>query len=260
MKLTLLTRRASAVTTSVLNEYQGKIEDTMSDLTERLRTVDEQLRLLLERKADSTIESEAERYSLRSEQESIQQCMSICTNVAAHIDLVRPGIVPTASTSNDRLMIATTDAASISVQRDTEHVLGRCKDDLSGLLSQLHDRLQDVAQRQLTLLPQRTAPEECDTEQHRLQEEIESIKQSLKICEEASQEAQPGRTNVFEDISMADDGHQVMVSTFGDLICARRVTAGARSLQWFGQMSDETLQQLSQNRSQVTFKQASKMK
>lgn len=232
----------------------------MSDLTERLRTVDEQLRVLLERKTDGTIDSETERYNLRSEQESIQQCMSICTNVAAHIDSVRPRIIPTAPTCDDRLMIATTDTASLSVQRDTEQVLGRCKDNLSGLLSQLHDRLQDVAQRQHTLLPQRTASEDYDTEQQRLQEEIESIKQSLKICEEASQEAQPDRTNVFEDISMADDGQQIMVSTFGDLICARKITAGSRSLQWFGQMSDETLQQMLQNRGQANSKRISKMR
>lgn len=246
IRLTKPTRRTSAVTTSVLNEYQGKIEDTMSDLTERLRTVDEQLHLLLEQKTASTNDSEVEQYNLRSEQESIQQCMSICTNVSAHIDSVRPGIVTTTSTYDDRLKIATMDAAMLSVQKDTEQVLGRCKDNLSGLLSQLQNRLEDIAQRQHTLFPQRTAYETCDTDEQSIQEEIESIKQSLKICEEASQEAQPNRTNVFEDISMADDGQQILISTFGDLICARKITAGSRSLQWFGQMSDETLQQMLQ--------------
>lgn len=59
--------------------------------------------------------------------------------------------------------------------------------------------------------------------------------------------ADQDRTNVFEDVSMADDGHQVIVSTIGDLISARRVTAGARSMQIMGQMSDDALQQLSQN-------------
>ena len=84
-------------------------------------------------------------------------------------------------------------------------------------------------------------------EQEKIQEEIDSIKQCLAICADASKRAEQDRINVFEDVSMADDGHQVIVSTLGDLIVARRVTAGARSMQLMGQMSDASLQQLSQN-------------
>jgi hypothetical protein len=46
---------------------------------------------------------------------------------------------------------------------------------------------------------------------------------------------------------MADDGHQLIISTMGDLISARRVTVGSRSIQWLGQMSDTSLQQLSKD-------------
>jgi hypothetical protein len=252
--LIFLTRRASAVTTSVLNEYQEKIEDTMSDLTEHLRTVDARLQTLLARRSDDMSEPEIEWHNLRSEQESIQQCMAICTDVAAHIDLVRPKIVQNISTHDDQQIITTITGAGVLAQKNTERLLGRCKDDLTSMLSELHDRLHDVAQRQHALSPQRTASVAHDIEQQTLQEEIESIKQSLTICTEASERAQPDRTNVFEDVSIADDGHQIMVSTIGDLICARKITAGSRSLQWFGQMSDESLQQLSQSRGQAIFK------
>ena len=44
-------------------------------------------------------------------------------------------------------------------------------------------------------------------------------------------------------------GNQIIVSTLGDLISARVITAGAGSTQWLGHMSDAPLQQLSQNRS-----------
>ena len=247
--------RASAVTTGVLNEYQEKIEDTMSDLTEHLRTVNDRLQILLAERSDNTSESETEWQDLHSEQESIQQCMSICTDVAAHIDSVRPKIIPKASSHDDRLVITDITGVGALVQRDTEQLLGRCKDDLANMLSQLHDRLHDVAERQQNLSHQRMSSAENNTEQKRLQEEVESIKQSLEICAEASQKAQPDRTNVFEDISMADDGHQIIVSTLGDLISARKISAGARSLQWFGQMSDESLQQLSRNKGQSGFKQ-----
>jgi predicted nucleic acid-binding Zn-ribbon protein len=241
----------------VLNEYQEKIEDTMSDLTEHLRRVDDRLQTLLAQRINDTEESEAEWQNLRSEQESIQQCMSICTDVAAHIDSVRPRIVPRMSSHGDRLVIATAAGPGASAQKDTDRLLVRCKDDLTSMLSQMRDRLHDVTQRQETSSQQHTISADEANEQEKLQEELESIKQSLKICEEASQKAQPDRTNVFEDITMADDGHQIIVSTFGDLISARKVTAGSRSLQLFGQMSDESLQELSQKGGQASFRRSS---
>ena len=41
----------------------------------------------------------------------------------------------------------------------------------------------------------------------------------------------PSRTNVFEDVSAAQDAHQVIAATFGDLISAKRVTAGVGATQ-----------------------------
>jgi hypothetical protein len=90
------------------------------------------------------------------------------------------------------------------------------------------------------------------TEQERIQEEIDSIKQCLAICAEASVRAGQDRTNIFEDVSMADDGQQAIVLTIGDLISAKRITAGARSMQLMGQMSDESLQHFSRDRHHVT--------
>jgi hypothetical protein len=55
------------------------------------------------------------------------------------------------------------------------------------------------------------------------------------------------RTNVSEDVSAAQDAHQVIVSP-GTLISATRVTAGIEGRQWLGQMSDGTLQRLSYDR------------
>jgi hypothetical protein len=90
--------------------------------------------------------------------------------------------------------------------------------------------------------------------QERIQEEIDSIKQCLAICAEASVQAGQDRTNIFEDVSMTDDGRQAIVSTIGDLISAKRITAGARSMQLMGQMSDESLQHFSGDRHHATEK------
>ncbi|KAH7357319.1 hypothetical protein BKA66DRAFT_428130 [Pyrenochaeta sp. MPI-SDFR-AT-0127] len=250
--------RTSAVTNSVLNEYQNKIEETMSDLTEHLLRVEKRLQGLGLQNSDSENEDEIEWRNLQSELESIQQCMDICTDVAAHIDSARPKVVQNIpALSDDQITISTTAVGTLA-RRDTEQLLCRCKDDLTNLFAQLNSRLVDLSQRQQSIPRHSKASEDLNPEKAMLQEEIKSVKQSLAICEEASEKARPDRTNVFEDVSMADDGHQVLVSTIGDLICARRIVAGARSIQWLGQMSDESLQQLSQGRVQNDSREAPK--
>ena len=82
---------------------------------------------------------------------------------------------------------------------------------------------------------------------HRTREEREGIQQCLAICAEASEQANKACTNVLEDVSAAQDAQQVVVATLGDLISARRVTAVDKSTQWLGQMSDDTVQQLSRD-------------
>ena len=66
--------------------------------------------------------------------------------------------------------------------------------------------------------------------QRRIQEEINNIKKCFAICTKASKQPYLSQTNVFENISMASDGHQVIVSTLGKLIQARLITAGTRSI------------------------------
>jgi hypothetical protein len=80
-----------------------------------------------------------------------------------------------------------------------------------------------------------------------IKEEGDSISQCLNIYIDASGLAGNPQVNIFENIKSADDSHELVVSIIRDLISAKHITTGARSAQWFGQMSDETLQQLSQN-------------
>ena len=56
---------------------------------------------------------------------------------------------------------------------------------------------------------------------------------------------------VFEDVSVAADGHQIIASTTGDQIMARNVACGAGSTQWIGQISEGVLQQLVKDTSHI---------
>jgi hypothetical protein len=55
------------------------------------------------------------------------------------------------------------------------------------------------------------------------------------------------RPIVLEDVSAAHDAYQIIVSTSGNPISAKRVSAETRALQCTGQMSEATIQKLSQN-------------
>jgi hypothetical protein len=52
------------------------------------------------------------------------------------------------------------------------------------------------------------------------------------------------RRNTFQDINAGPDSCQIIVSTAGALISARRIAATRGTTQFLGQMSDSTLQQL----------------
>jgi hypothetical protein len=73
-------------------------------------------------------------------------------------------------------------------------------------------------------------------------EDLDGVKQCLSVCAEAAEGVARERVNVFEDVSMANDGHRLIVSTMGDLFSAKRVTIGSRLTQWLGQMSVATVQ------------------
>lgn len=79
-------------------------------------------------------------------------------------------------------------------------------------------------------------------QQQRIPGEEDGVEQRL------SGQTEQDRSVVLEDVSANDDAHQVIVSTRGDCVSAKRITAGVRTSQWLGQMADDTLKQLSQDR------------
>ena len=84
-------------------------------------------------------------------------------------------------------------------------------------------------------------------ERQQAEEEKNTTTQSLVICARASEEAEKAQVNVFEDITAAQAADQTIVATLGDLISAKRVTADVGAIQRLGQMSDVSLQHLTQH-------------
>ncbi|KAF2176781.1 hypothetical protein K469DRAFT_645268 [Zopfia rhizophila CBS 207.26] len=250
--------RTAAVTLKVLDEYKEIIKNTTSDLEEHLQEIANKLQIPSSEGSAISEEDEAERKRMREELDSTQQCLDICAQVSAHIDQVQPKVItnfPPASDAPQQQF--TMLGRNMPARLATTNTLVACREKLTDTTSELQRYLQDISNRLERLSSKRPMQSnEQESEQGSIREEVESIKQCLAICEQASEQAHLGRTNVFEDVSMAEDGHQVIVSTVGDLLSAKRITAGARSTQWFGQMSDDSLQQHSRDHSRAVTEKA----
>jgi chromosome segregation ATPase len=240
--------RTATVTADVLRDYKDMITQTTSDLEEHLQEIESKLEALPLRRDTISDEDAAERERIQEEMDSTKQCLAICAQVSEQVNQFRPNFFEDISAAEDSQQVdVATLGKRISAKRVTANVLHQFEEKLTKTTSDLEEHLHNIDNRLQTLLSPgaRTLGE---VERKRVQEEMDSIKQCLAICEQASEQAEKFRTNVFEDVSAARDAHQLVVATLGDLISAKRVTAGRSATQWLGQMSDASLQQLSRDR------------
>jgi hypothetical protein len=251
----IIRRRTAAATANVLEEYKEMIANTTTDLEDHLKDLDDKMKTLSLQGISISDEDAVERQQIQEEKDSTQQCLGICAKVFTHIDQIQASTFEDISTPAGNYERFSPRPAELPFARAvTSDAFKTCKSTLSDVTTQLKTHLQDIDSRlQQFAMPSSDKPIEQNSELEKLKEELLSVKQCLAICDQASSQANQERTNFFEDVSMADDGHQVLVSTIGDLVSAKRVTAGARSAQWIGQMSDDSLQLLSQNRDHITF-------
>jgi conjugal transfer/entry exclusion protein len=135
-----------------------------------------------------------------------------------------------------------TAAVTAEAVQDFKVMLRETTDDLQTHLSDLGERLEALK------IQDANTKDENIAERKRMQAEIDSTRKCLVVCAQVSEHAETVRTNVFEDVSAARDAHMVIVSTVGELISAKRVTADIRATQILGQMSNTSLQQLASSR------------
>ncbi|RDW75434.1 hypothetical protein BP6252_06576 [Coleophoma cylindrospora] len=243
--------RTTLITNSALEQYKDLITDTTADLQGHLEDINLKLDALSLQGPRITTGDATERQRMLEERESTQYCLEVCAQVSTHLDDIRSKISSNTPVLDESVSMPDNEASS--ARTIATGAVSDCTARFSDAQKQLETHLQKIEDE-----IKRSMPPEYDaqpSDKSRIREEMESIKKCLEICADASQQAaDPNRTNIIEDISMTDDGHQVIVSTVGDLIAARRVKAGARSMQVVGQMSDESLQHLftHQNQGMVT--------
>jgi hypothetical protein len=211
------------------------VRDTKADLEEHLCRIDERLQDIVPRTSQAKDADELRR--MQEEKDSTLNCLDICAQVSKYIEQYKATAIKNASTSSDGTQALTIGLTSDSGNSGqvTAVALSECSEKIKNTTTELQKRLGVIHDR----LNSASA-----TDPRTIEEEKRSIQRCLDICDEAAVEAEKARTNTFEDVAVAEDSRQVVVSTVGDLISAKRMTAGARSLQLAGQMSDISLQHI----------------
>ena len=189
-------------------------------------------------------EGDIELQRAQEERESTKRCLEICATVFAQLEKIQLQI-PRSSDSSS----ASSRGSGVSARAGeiTLTALEGCRNTMAEATAQLENHFNFLSNRLQSLAMQARDKSE-EIEFQRAQEEMVSIRQCLTICTRAAEEAARHRVNTVEDVSAADDSHQVIVATLGDLISMRKVKAGDRAEQWLGQMSDRSLQRLSADR------------
>jgi hypothetical protein len=222
------------------------IQNTTTDLQERLSEIEDKLKSGCLPDKPSAGMNREELQKIEEERQSTTLCLEICKQVSGYIELYQfkrdNGAGQAASSPHGQ---KTQAKANIGIARQiAQNSLTSCLQNVNAASARLQEHLKNLeASLQSTSDP--TVSGQITCELQKIKEERETISHCLTICSDASSLSESSRVNIFEDVTSMDDAKQVLVSTIGDLINAKRITTGMRSLQLIGQMSDESIQHLS---------------
>jgi hypothetical protein len=86
-----------------------------------------------------------------------------------------------------------------------------------------------------------------------LQEEVNTQKQCLEVCKEASALVSSQKIHIIGEVTANDDSDQVVVTTLADLFSVGKVKAMSRSAQLVGSMPADVLREISKDRYSSRF-------
>ena len=222
--------RLAAITPEVLEDYKDLISDTTTDLTTHLKDLQEKIDRLKAGDATAIDDVALEWQAMLDEKESTQQGLNICAQLSAMITQFEAS-----STENIHF------SERPSAHKHIKTGLSEAGQSIKSLVARLqtHEALISSQLEAMSLKDALTEP--VAAQLARLQQTKESLSQCIKIVSEAGNLVNE-RSNVFEDLTMADNSYAFSVSTMNDLVTARRLNLNGRSRHVGGQMTDETVQ------------------
>lgn len=129
----------------------------------------------------------------------------------------------------------------LSAHKHVKSGLGEARGTIESLITRLRTHASLVDEQLEALSSGGGFTEPVATQLARLQQTKDSITQCIRIVSEANDLADE-RSNVFEDITLAENSYAFSVSTVSDLVIARRLTLKGRSRHFAGQVDNETVQ------------------
>lgn len=229
--------------------------DTKLDLEKHLKDIDSKLQDIVSQGATAeAAEGQANLRKFENEKESTERCLEYLKHLLEEINGMSFQPVSTGSASNTAVMSISAGNMTLADSL-TISTLKTCSYNLSDTIDRLESHRDNTEEnlRLRSLVQDLNQKIDPGANRETLQNELESTKQCLSVCDRASQWASSGRVHVVEDISVGNDGKQICVSTLGDLFNIKGARAGHGSIQFFGSVSEGSLNDVLRSQNQRQY-------
>jgi hypothetical protein len=214
------------------------IQDTSYNLEVHLQRIDEKM----ERVNKDSVPTSDSIVGLDDEREVTKQCLRVCEDARHYIESLANRKFPL-------LQNRSQDSAKdneqdwFEAQLLTRQGLNENYDNFSAIINQLRNRLESL------VLKDNPGDEK---ERSRLQEDINTSMQCLKVCKAAKEVSRQKIYRVGEVIADGDSD-QVVVTTLADLFDIKKAVSKGNSAQLVGSMTEEALRHLTDKRYSSRF-------
>lgn len=241
--LGVITMLYSKLSLEILEKFDNIIQDAVYDLKMHLQRLDERLARIDPDEA-SGVETSV---MLHDEKAATRQCLEVCEKARSFLESLQDPQDP-----QDQQPPLQERAASgtANIVRDrfeaellTRRTIDQSRDMFAATIRHIREGLDRVVS---------SDGPERDQQRLRLQEDMESLRQGLELCKEASSQVSQ-KIHIVGEVRAEDDTDQVVVTTLADLFDVGKVLAKSRSTQLVGSMEDETLKKLSSDRYRSRF-------
>jgi len=219
------------------------IRDTTADLQDHLENVSEKLQSEFLRAAKLSSEDAALVRQMEEERSSAQQCLVICSQLSAQINQIQPKLAANRGQHRDEAR-----AAGVAVaEQITVDGLEGCRDALGVASQRLEEHLKTVVEQLMTTAKKALSSPEEAAKLEMLHAEWQTARLCMDVCSKANENVTKVNLNVFDNIRGEDEVLQFFASTTNRVVHAKDIFVGPRGVQFGGQISDATIQQISRD-------------
>jgi hypothetical protein len=219
------------------------IRDTTADLQDHLDNVNEKLQSEFLRAAELSSDDAALVRQMEEERSSAQQCLVICSQLSAHINQIRPTLAANRGQHWGEARAAGVAAA----EQITADGLEGCRDALGVASQRLEEHLKTVVERLMTTAKKALSSPEEAAKLEMLHAEWQTARLCIDVCSKANESVTKVNINVFDNIRGEDEVLQFFASTTNRPGQAKDIFVGPKGVQFGGQVSDATIQQISRD-------------